>query len=168
MQRDAAVGSDRAGASLLEDRVEYDLPLGALGNRLGGGSHSFRVAEEVPALGSETGVQAVDQRHPCRNVESDDFVFAHVVQHFDEGPQAVAMGGDHDTFARPDDRSNRIMPVGHKTLDSVFQAFTSRNIGLSQSLVLWIKAGMTRIILFQGLSERKPTTVGTGFSQSFR
>src|SRR6186713_2439609 len=87
------------------------------------------------ADGREIVIEFVHERNARRNVYADNFVVRNMIQVFDEGSQAVAMGRNQDTLTRSDHRSNRLGPVGKDAIDGVFQTFRQRSLAGVQGRV---------------------------------
>jgi hypothetical protein len=71
----------------------------------------------------QVGVQFIYQRDPCRDFEADDPVIRNVIEEFDQGPYAVAMGRNQDSLSIPQTWHYCFMPVWDDTAERIRERF---------------------------------------------
>ena len=74
-------------------------------------------------------VEFEDERHPGRNVDVHDLLFADVGQIHEKGAQRIAVCCDQNVLSSFDMRSDFLFIKRNDPFDGCFQAFAKRQIG---------------------------------------
>src|SRR6266542_5701372 len=105
----------RARAPERAGRARSLLPrLALVGHRLHRGLDRGLIAQVVVLERLEVAVQLVDERNAGGDVEPDDVPVRDLVEVLDEGPHAVAVGGDEHLLAGFDGGGDGTVPVGEE------------------------------------------------------
>ena len=89
------------------------------------------LVHDVPVL-----VEGVGQRDGGRDVDLEDLLGGELVEHHDEGAQAVAVGGDQDTLAGLELRGDLVLEVRPRAGDAVLQALGARQLVLHRDVAI--------------------------------
>ncbi len=120
-------GADRSARRTERARPRCQRPWLATRGRGGRGGLGVEVLTTGDD-GPQGVVEAVDQRHPGRDVEPGDVGVADAVEVLDDGPEAVAVGGQEHRLAGLQVGHHVGGPVGQHPRDDVLEALGARQV----------------------------------------